>query len=554
MADDRPPGWADALLERTLPGGVKGLTILGDLHQEFRVVASERGSLRARRWYAREAAKLGLRYGVARLVFAARTTDGKGGEVMASILADLKFGVRMLVRTPGLSAVAILTVALGIGLTTHTYSGVYGSVIRGIDLPGAERFVAVVERDLERGTENQGLPYADFLDLRADPSGLESVAALYEGTINLAGDEAPPERFEGAFVTWNALTLLGVEPLMGRVFEEGEDGIDAAPKIVLSERVWRNRFEADPDIVGTTIRANGAATEVIGVMPDPFGFPMNADLWLSIPYDPAPEARRTQFVTVFGRIPDGVDREAVHASLARFSASLAEIHPEENEGRQLSTIPFTERYMPPQITAVMYLMLVATFGVLLIACANVANLLLARASIRSREVAIRTAMGASRWRVVRQMLAEVSVITALGGIVGIAIAWFGVEVFNAYIAGIEKPYWIDVRVDAPALLFAFAVTTAASLAAGVYPALKASGLGFGAVLRDEGRGSTSLRLGRFSHALVVGEVAVSCGLLIGAGFMIKSVANLRTVDFGFEPESVLAGRGRPVRHGLPRPR
>jgi predicted permease len=433
-------------------------------------------------------------------------------------------------------------VALGVGLTTHTYSTVYGTVIRGIVVPDADRFIAVRERDVERGYDNGGIPYRDFLDLQAQTSGLESVAGVYDGTINLAGDDAPPERFEGAFVTANALSVVGIEPLLGRVFREGEDGVGATPRIVLSERVWRNRFAADPTVIGRTIRANGSATEIIGVMPGSFAFPMQADLWLPVPYDANADARRTQFLTVFGRLAEGLESDAVQASLARFSQGLAEVYPDDNKGKVLYTVPYAESYMPPEITSVFYLMLLATFGVLLIACANVANLLLARASLRSREVAIRTAMGASRWRVVRQMLAEVSVITALGGALGVVFAYLGVVAFNRSIVSIEKPYWIDINVDARALLFAFGVTAVASIVAGLYPALRASGAGMGAVLQDEGRGSSSLRLGRFSATLVITEVAVSCGLLIAAGFMIKSVANLKNMDLGFEPESVLVGR------------
>ena len=365
---------------------------------------------------------------------------------------------------------------------------------------------------------------------------------MYDGTVNLAGEEAPPERFDGAFVTANALSVVGVEPILGRVFQEGEDGIDATPRIVLSESVWRSRFAADPEIVGKVIRANGAATEIIGVMPDRFEFPFQAELWLPVPYDANSDSRTSQFLTPFGRVAAGVELEVVHAAMAQFSERLGEIHPETHRGKELATIPFTERYMPPQITAVMYLMLLSTFGVLLIACANVANLLLARASIRSREVAIRTAMGASRWHVVRQMLAEVGVITSLGGILGVGIAYLGIEAFSASIVSIEKPYWIDMNVDGRAVLFAFGVTAVASLAAGIYPALRASGVGIGSILRDENRGSSSLRLGRFSNTLVIAEVAVSCGLLIAAGFMIKSVANMRSMDFGFESESVLVGR------------
>ena len=543
MPDQRlPPERADGLLERVLPDGIKGLTILGDLHQEFSDVLVERGEAAARRWYWRESMKLWLRYAAVRGVRAVKTREGKGGELMSSIVADFKLAIRMLVRTPGLSLVAVLTVALGVGLTTHTYSSVYGSVIRGLPVPDADRLVHVHEADPERGVQQGAIPYREYLDMVAQPNGFEELAGVYEGTVNMAGEDAPPERFQGAFVTANALRVVGIEPVIGRVFREGEDGSDASPRVVLSYGVWQSRFAGDPGVLGRTIRANGLATEVIGVMPEGFAFPFSAELWLNMRYDSNVDVRRSQYMDVFGRFPQGSDAEAANATLSAIAQGFAQLYPDENGGVTLTSIPFADRYMPPQITAVLYLMLVATFGVLLIACANVANLLLARASIRSREVAIRTAIGASRWRVVRQMLAEVVVITTVGGALGVAIAWIGVEAFNASLVSIQKPYWIAVRVDTPALLFALGVTALASLAAGLYPAMKASGLGIGAVLRDEGRGSSSLRIGRFSNTLVIAEVAVSCSLLIAAGFMIKSVANLKNVELGFDPEPVLTGR------------
>jgi putative ABC transport system permease protein len=461
---------------------------------------------------------------------------------MSSIIADLKFALRMLTKTPGLSAIAVVTIAFGVGLTTHTYSTVYGSVIRGLDVPGAGRMVVLQQVDPERGISQGAFPYSDYADLSEREHGLEAVAGYYRGTVNLAGEAGPPERYAGAFVTANALEVTGVEPFLGRTFREGEDGPDARRQIVLSYHVWQGRFAGDPDIVGRIIRANGAATEVIGVMPEGFQFPFLEDLWVPVAYDRGVTGRRTQFMDVFGRVPEGVDRSVPLQALSVIAHDLAETYPEDNAGIEFTMIPFAERSMPPEITAVMYLMLAATFGVLLIACANVANLLLARASLRAREVAIRTAMGASRFRVLRQMLLESLVIALFGGALGVGVAWVGVEVFNGSIASIEKPYWIDVRLDGIALTFALGVTLVASLAAGIYPAVRASGLGLGDMLRDEGRGSSSLRLGRFSNALVIAEVAVSCGLLITAGFMIKSITNLKSLDMGFAAESVLTGR------------
>jgi len=538
-----PPSGADAILERALPHGTKGLTILGDLHEEFNDVCVERGPSAARRWYWRSALALGGRYAVLRIVRGPEGGRGRGGEVMSSIVSDLKFAVRMLSKTPGLSAIAVLTIAFGVGLTTHTYSSVYGSIIRGLTVPGGDRMVYLQQVDPERGVTQGGFPYLDYLDLVERDHGLEALGGfLLQGTVNLAGDAGPPERYQGAFVTANALEVVGVDPLLGRTFRQGEDGPDAERRIVLSYHVWQTRFAGDVDIVGRIIRANGAATEVIGVMPEGFQFPFLEDMWLPITYDRAVAVRRSQYLNVFGRVPEGVDRSVPTQALAAIALDLAATYPEDNQGVSFDMIPYTERFMPPEIASVMYLMLAATFGVLLIACANVANLLLARASLRAREVAIRTAMGASRLRVLRQMLIESLVIAVLGGVVGVGLAWVGVGLFNDSLASIQKPYWIDVQMDGLALAFALGVTLVASLAAGIYPAVRASGLGLGDMLRDAGRGSSSLRLGRFSNVLVITEVAVSCGLLITAGLMIKSITNLKSLDLGFTSESVLTGR------------
>jgi putative ABC transport system permease protein len=460
---------------------------------------------------------------------------------MATLLSDLRFGARMLLNTPGLSLVAVLTVALGVGLTTHAYSAVDGTVLRGLPVPDEDRLMFVSESIERLGVSGSSLPLADFTDLRASRKAFEDLAAYVQRTANLAGEEAPPERVGVALVSANALSLVGVPPLLGRVFEAGEDRPDAPPRIVLSYRLWQNRFAGDPSIVGKTIRVNSEATEVMGVMPDGFHFPFAEAAWMPLRLDPDAPARRSNFVDVFGRLAPRVTEQTAVASLEAVALDLERIHPDDNQGVRFEIRPFAERYMPSQIAAVMILMLAATFGVLLIACANVANLLLARASIRSREVAIRTALGASRLRVIRQLLAETFVIAAVGGALGVGLAALGLHFFNAAILDIEKPYWIDPRLDAPALLFAFGVTLVASLTAGTLPALRATGAGLGTALRDEARGSSSRTLGRLSASLVVGELAVSCGLLIAAGFMIQSIVNLNSVDLGFEPEPVLTG-------------
>ncbi len=552
-----PPALAESLLEWALPDGLVGQTIVGDLRQEYHERAAETPKGLAVWFWAQSLRLAGHyvalrvtgrwpRYGQAR----GWRAEAAGGavakpreEIMATLMADLRYGLRMLVRTPMLSLFAVATIALGVGLTSHTFSSVYGTVLRGLTIPTADRLMMVSEAIPSRNVDQTSLPIRDYLDFRDQTTSFEFLAGFYQGTVNLAGDAGPPERYAGGFMSANAFDGLGVPPILGRTFRDGEDAPGASPVVILGYDVWKTRFASDPDIVGSTIRANGEATTVIGVMPDGFRFPFDEDLWVTHRLDPdESEARREGWsLNVYGVLSQGVTLEAANAELAAIATRIAELE-SENEGVTASAIPLTDWFMPRQITAVMFLMLAATFGVLLIACANVANLLLARATSRGREVAIRTAMGASRSRVIRQLLAEALILGLAGGVLGLVLSYVGLGVFNNAIVDIEKPYWIDIRLDGPSLLFTLVVTLGAAVVAGTLPAVRASGGGVGAILRDESRGSSSLRLGRFSTVLVVGELAVSCGLLIGAGLMVKSVINLKTLDLGFETEGLLTAR------------
>ena len=499
-----PPPKADALLHRWLPDGVLGLSIIGDLHQEYAELLEAGMGRAADRWYWRSAMALSARYAAIRLkngVLDRRSGNNRGMGMMMAMLADLRFAFRMLFKTPMPSLVAIFTIALGVALTTHTFSSVYGTIVRGLPVPGEERlmFVSQARRDL--GFTGMQLSMHEYEDLLEQQTSFEDLGAFCQGTINLAGDDAPPERFAGAFMSANAFSHLGIGTQFGRTFREGEDAPDASPVAVLGHRVWQNRFSGDPAIMGKFVRLNGETTEIVGVMPEGFAFPFDEDIWVPHRIDVASLQWGDGLgVTVFGRLAERTT------------------------------------------LAVLWVMLAATFGVLLIACVNVANLLLARATMRSKEVAVRTALGASRFRVVRQMMVESLVLASAGGLLGLGLAVWGLNVYNNVIADIQKPYWIDPRIDVPTLLFTVAVTAVAAVAAGMLPALRATGVQVGDVLSDEARGSSSLRLGRFSSSLVVTEIAVSAGLLVAAGFMIRSIVNLQNVDLGFETENVLTGR------------
>ncbi len=491
-----PPKLAEALLRQLLPSGVLGLSILGDLRQEYREIAEYRLSRFPRLWYWRTAMTLGGRYTVQhlrQLPQAVRLPKLRDSAMQTTILGDIRHGARMLIKTPSVSLIAILTVSLGVGICTLSFSSVYGSIMRGLPVPGDDRLMYIHANRYDLGDEDLYVSPADYLDLRDGLTSFEGIAALYQGTANLAGEEGPPERFDGAYVSANALSDLQIPPILGRTFLPEEDAPGAAPLAVLSYHVWQNRFAGDTSTVGRVIRVNGEATEIVGIMPEGFAFPFNEDIWLTNRVDARSLPRGAgRHLIVFGRLREGVSVEAARAELSTLAAELGRRFPDSNQNLEFGMERYEFRFMPSEIHAVLWVMLASSFGVLLIACTNVANLLLTRAAARSKEVAVRTALGASRFLVIRQLMVESAILAFLGGVMGVAFAVWGAGVLDRIQAGIEKPYWIDWGVGLPVVLFAFAATAAASVAAGMLPALRASGVEIGEVLKDETRGSTGL--------------------------------------------------------------
>jgi putative ABC transport system permease protein len=444
-------------------------------------------------------------------------------------------------KTPGLSLVAVLTIALGVGLTTHTFSVVYGTMLRGLDFDEGTELIALSEEIPAENSRGNSIPLLDVLDFRAEQTSFRGLGAFVQGnTVNLADEGAPPERYVGARVSASLFEQVDGVPVLGRVFTLDEEA--GAPVVVIGYDIWRDRYGGAPDIVGTDVRVNSELATIIGVMPQGFHFPFEEDVWLPLGIDPLEAVRGGDRVQVVGRLLPGVSLEQATVQVQGIAARLAAEHPETNEGVGVWVQTFSERTMPPEITAVMWVMLLAVFGVLLIACFNVANLLLARAAVRSKEVAVRSALGADRARLIRQLMLEAGLLVVVGGTLGVGIAWLGIEWFNSAIQDIQKPYWIDIRLDAPALVFTLAITAFASLAAGTLPAVRASGGKVHEILQDESRGSSSFRMGRFSEALVVGEIALSCALLVAAGMMIKSIVNVNQRDMGFDGAQVFTAR------------
>jgi predicted permease len=543
-----------ALLRRALDA-IHPDAVAGDLLEEYAEhVLPRLGRFRARIWFWKHLCKtIAMAFiekvGHARDVrllgpaLAATNHGTPRRETMGTFWLDIRYGIRMLFKTPVLSLSAITTIALGVGLTTHTFSVVYGSVIKGLPYEGADRLMNIDRTRPSVGFDDMSAPIHDFVDWREQQTVFEDLAAARQGTVNLADADMRPERYDGAFVTAATFAQVGVQPIMGRGFNEEDDTGHTPPTIILGYNVWQNRYGGDPDIIGKTVRANALTTTIIGVMPPNFHFPFAEDVWLPMGLDPIQLPRGTGFfVQTYGRLKPGVSLDEAQIQMAGIAQRLATEYPETNEGISTSLEPYTEAYMPPEIIAVLYVMLFAVFGVLLIACANVSNLLLARSTVRAKEIAIRSAMGASRSRVIRQLLVESAIVSLLGGTAGILLGYVGIDAFNAVFMDMERPFWIDIAMHPPVLLFAIVITAVAAVVSGTVPAFRASGSDIHELLKDESRGSSSFRMGRFSTSLVVGEIAVSCALLVAAGMMVKSVVNLKSLDMGFDAESVFTAR------------
>ena len=469
---------------------------------------------------------------------------------MTDFLQDLRYGIRILRKHPTISIIAVLAFAVGIGLTAATFSIVDGTVIRGLPFDNAEQLthMAVGKRfeDAASGSvtiSSRSVPVHDFVDWRERQTGFQELAAFDWITVNLAGTEGRPERYTGALVTANMFGVLGVSPVIGRWFEDADERPGSPQVMVIGHGVWQDRFGGRADVIGRTVRANGEMMTIIAVAPPGFRFPFEHDVWIALKLDPLAAPRgEGRTLDVFARLADGVSRDEAASQLASVARQLELEYPESNEGVGVLVKPFAERFMPAEIVAVLFAMLGGVFGVFLIACANVANLLLARATVRTREVAIRTALGAGRLRVITQLLTETFVLTIVGALLGVIIAAVSIRLFNNALVDIQRPFWIDVKLDPTALLFILAITLVASLIAGTVPAIQASGANVHDVLKDESRGASGFRMGKFSAALVIGEVAVSFALLVGAGLMIKSVVRLKNLDLGFSTENVMTAR------------
>ena len=456
---------------------------------------------------------------------------------------DIRFGARLLVKARWFTLAAVTALALGIGANATVFTLVNTVLFRGLPFDDAENIVAVWAENEQNQRANFSHP--NYVDLRDQARTLESLAANLNAPVNLADDGQPPERVVGAYVSGNFFRMLGEQPVLGRDFVDEDDREGAEPAVLLGHTVWQNRYGGDPGVLGLTIRVNSLVATVIGVMPPNMRFPQNTDVWIPLHMLP-PESeveRRDQGSSfqVVGRLARGASIELAREELQAIGRRLADEYPESNRELRFNLMSWQDQVTQGEIRLIFLTLMGAVVFVLLIACANVANLLLARSADREREIAVHVSLGATRGRIVRQLLIESILLAILAGGVGLLLSVVGIQWFDAAVTEeIGKPYWMEFTMDPIVFVFMAGVCLATAVLFGLAPALQVSKTDVNEVLKEGSRGSSSgRRARRWADALIVGEIVLTLVLLSGAGFMMGSFVKLASMDLGIETSRLL---------------
>ncbi|MFN2455438.1 MAG: ABC transporter permease [Pyrinomonadaceae bacterium] len=465
---------------------------------------------------------------------------------MQTLWQDIRYGARMLLKHKGFTLIAVFALALGIGANTAIFSVVNAVLLKALPYTDAERLVTVYGAGPQTTDGRAPLSYPDFVDYKTQSKTLQPFAAYQQIGTTLTLN-AEPERVLGTEVSADLFPLLGIQPLLGRAFTAADDSNGAPPVIVISHNFWQQHFNADPNIVGREIKRGTRSVTVIGVMPQGFKFPAQAekvDVYLPLVAELARTspglltARDERFMPVVARLAAGATLEAAQTEMDGLARRIEQQFPATHTGDRIRLVSLHEDIVS-DIRPALLVLLGAVGFVLLIACANVANLLLARAASRGKEMAIRTALGASRARVVRQLLTESLLLAMAGGALGLLLAWWGIDLLAASIPA-DVPRASDVNLDARVLLFTFAASLVTGIVFGLAPALASSKSDVSESLKEGGRGSTVGGSNRARSLLVVSEVALSLMLLVGAGLLVRSFFQLLNTNPGYDTARVLS--------------
>jgi putative ABC transport system permease protein len=478
--------------------------------------------------------------------------------IFESFRQDVRVGLRVLFKDKGFCFLAVLVLGLGIGSATTQFTVVNAIVLRGFSFPHPEQLVSVglIDPKASDQINNFGLgqiPAAqDYEDLKGAQTSFLMMAGYLSGSTVNVTYKNNPQRYTGGYVTEDFFKIIGVSPVMGRDFR-AEDNKPGAEKVtILGDEIWRRDFNADPHIVGQSVRINGKEATIIGVMPPNFKFPFSEELWTPL-YNEFPPTSRSDLrfgannnaPAVMGRLKPGVTLDQVNAEFVALARHLAEDNPKTNQNFTSANVqPLLNAFTGVQLRQTVWAMLAAVILVLLIACVNVMNMQFGRAALRAKELAIRGALGATRWRLVRQMLTESLVVAVFGAVAGVVLAYWSVDMLvRAFSASpFPLPYWMKFIIDGQVLTFTVVVTLVATIVSGLVPALLSSRGNAAEIMKEGGRGNSNRLVNIVTRVLVVAQIALTAALLIAATLQIKSIRNQTKLDYGYDERAIYTAR------------
>ncbi len=456
------------------------------------------------------------------------------------MIHDLRFACRQLVAHRWFSLAVIVTLALGIGINTTVFTLVNAVLFKPVPLPGGDRLVTLIHYHVSQPRERFGVSWADFQEYRRHNRSFEHLEAAHLREAVISEPGIPPERARLGRVTTGMFTMIRTPPILGREFTAADGRAGAAPVVLLGHGLWQRRYGAAADVIGRAIRVNGTSATVIGVMPPGFKFPNNEDFWMPLVPDAEIDDRTHPWLQLFALLQPGTTVAAADADTAVIAGRLATAHPDTNKDTGALVRTFHQTYNGDEIRVVFLTMLGAVGCVLLIACANVANMMLSRSLARTREIAVRVAMGAGRWQIVRQLLVESVLLSSLGGLLGLGLSRLGVHAFDLATQDVGKPYWIIFAMDWRAFSYFAAISVLIGFVFGLVPALRASRVDLNTAMKDGTPGAG--QRGRLTGALVVLQFALTVVLLAGAGIMMRSFFAVQALNPFVRPASLFTAR------------